>query len=59
MENEKKRKTIIPKDFFTKIRPTISTKDALKDVIPVEWKVKDNSRKEKVIVYSAKGKKVL
>lgn len=27
-----------PKDFFKKIRPEVSIKESLKDVIPVEWK---------------------
>lgn len=32
-----KRKVVFPKGFFTKKRTEVSLKDALKDVIPVEW----------------------
>ena len=35
MENNKKN--IIPKGFFSLPRKIISTKEALKDVIPVNW----------------------
>ena len=32
-----KKRTRFPKGFFTKIRPEENLKDALEDVIPVEW----------------------
>lgn len=57
MENMKKEKIILPQNFFTKVRPTVSTKEALKDVIPVEWKLKE--KKEKVIAYSTRERKKL
>jgi len=34
---EKEKKIKFPKDFFAKKRPEVNLKDALKDVIPVEW----------------------
>ena len=45
---ENKKKSIFSKDFFTKPRPTISSKEALKDVIPINWNDnynKNNNRK--------------
>lgn len=32
-----KKRTRFPKGFFTQIRPEENLKDALEDVIPVEW----------------------
>ena len=32
-----KRKAVFPKGFFTKERPKVNLKDALKDIVPVEW----------------------
>lgn len=32
-----KSKSLFPKGFFTKIRKEISTKEALKDVVPVNF----------------------
>lgn len=49
---EGKKKPTFPKGFFTKPRPTISSKEALKDVIPVELEKKEEKA-------SCKQKKVL
>lgn len=40
-----KRKSIFPKDFFNKIRPEETLEETLKDVIPVEWKKKNFTKK--------------
>lgn len=50
---EDKKKPTFPKGFFTKPRPTTSSKEALKDVIPIDWE----KPKEKKV--SFKEKKVL
>ena len=39
-----KKKTIIPKGFFNVSQKIITTKEALKDVIPIKW---DNVKKER------------
>lgn len=41
--NEKK--TIIPKGFFSQTRRIITSKEALKDVVPVNWKEALKGRK--------------
>lgn len=51
---EKKEKPVFSKGFFNKPRPTISSKEALKDVIPIKW---DQQQKRKKM--SLKEKKVL
>lgn len=43
---EQNKKNIIPKGFFSQPRKTISTKEALKDVIPVNWNEALKGRKE-------------
>lgn len=43
---EEKKKKIIPKNFFSTIREVITTKEALKDVIPVDWNNALKERKE-------------
>ena len=57
MEVEKNNK--FPKDFFKQPRPTISTKEALKDVIPMKWKFSDGKDKKKVILISSKEKGII
>lgn len=43
---ERKNKIKLPKDFFSISRPTITTKEALKNVIPIEWEdEKKNTKK--------------
>lgn len=42
-----KRKVVFPKGFFTKKRPETNLKDALKDVIPVEWVPKMSTPNDK------------
>lgn len=46
--------TKFPKGFFEKSRPTISTKEALKDVIPLEWNKSILEGKKKTLVKLAK-----
>ena len=48
-----------PKDFFKQSRPTISTKETLKDVIPMKWKFSDGEDKKKVILTSSKEKGII
>lgn len=50
----KKEQSKFPKGFFKKSRPTISTKETLKDVIPVEWNKNVLEGKKKTLVKSAK-----
>lgn len=44
--NEEKKKTILPKDFFSIVRNLITSKEALKDVVPVNWEEVLKDRKE-------------
>ncbi len=39
-----KKKTFIPKGFFNASQKIITTKEALKDVIPIKW---DNIKKKR------------
>ena len=39
-----KKKTVIPKEIFNVPQKIITTKEALKDVIPIKW---DNVKKER------------
>ncbi len=48
-----------PKEFFKQSRPTISIKEALKDVIPMKWKFSDGKDKKKVILISSKEKGII
>lgn len=41
----KKKIMRLPKGFFEKSRPVISMKEALKDVIPVEWQEDEKIKK--------------
>lgn len=50
---EKKERPKFPKGFFTQPRPTISMKDALKDVIPFEWSKEVLEGKKEAIICSA------
>lgn len=51
---ERKNKFKIPNGFFSITRPTITTKEALKEVIPPEWV----DKKEKDTKKNLKLKKV-
>ena len=42
----KRKKTILPKDFFSIVRNLITPKEALKDVVPVNWEEVLKDRKE-------------
>ena len=53
---EEKKKPNFPKGFFTKPRPTISAKEALKDVIPFEWSEKVLKGKKEAKLYAMKRK---
>ena len=46
---ERKNKIKIPKAFFQTERPTITSSEALKDVIAVEWVDKKEKAKKKLI----------
>ena len=50
---EKKEITKFPKGFFQLKRPTITTSEALKDVIPFKWEEK--SKKKIVKLVKIKG----
>lgn len=56
---KKSKKNIIPEGFFSQPRKTISTKEALKDVIPVNWDyaLKDRKNNKNEIVNLIKQKK--
>ena len=54
MKKEKVKK--LPKSFFSQPRPTISLKEALKDVTPFEWSENVLNGKSKVKIVSAKRK---
>lgn len=54
----KKERSTFPKAFFTKPRPTITTKEALKEVIPFQWSKKVLEGKKEAIIYSAKSEKI-
>lgn len=51
---KKKERPKFPKGFFKKSRPIIGTKEALKDVIPVEWSKNVLEGKKKTLVKSAR-----
>ena len=55
----KKERPKFPKGFFTQSRPTVSTKETLKDVVPIEWSKEVTTGKSKAVVYSSKERKVL
>lgn len=55
-EDNKGNKLQFPDGFFNIPRPTISMKETLKDVIPIEWNNKEN---EEVVVYSKKKNEIL
>ena len=52
----KRKNNKFPKVFFKQPRPAISTKEALKDIIPMKWELNDGKDKEKVILVSSKEK---
>ena len=62
---DKKRSQKFPKDFFIQPRPTLSTKEALKDAIPFKWsenvlkgksKVKSNFLKIPYLLQTNRGR---
>ena len=55
----KKKKPEFPKGFFTQPRPTVSMKEALKDVIPIEWSNEVKNKKKKIVLHSPKEKEIL
>lgn len=52
---DKKEKPNFPKGFFTQHRPTVSAKEALKDIIPFEWSDNVTNGKSKVKIVSLKN----
>ena len=53
---EEKKKPTFPKGFFTKLRPTMSLNEALKDVEPFKWSEDVLKGKKKAILYPTKRK---
>lgn len=51
---EKKERPKFPKGFFTRPRPTITMKEAIKDCKPFEWSQDVLSGNKKAIIVSAK-----
>ena len=49
---EKKKRLEFPKGFFTQPRPTVNMKEALKDIVPIEW---SNEVKHYISVYKLKN----
>lgn len=47
----------LPKGFFSQPRPTVSSKEALKDIIPIKWNKDVLDGNKKVVVHSAKTRK--
>ncbi len=49
----KERKNKFPKGFFSQPRPEITVKEALEDVIPVEWKKvkKEKTTRTKMLLH--------
>ena len=56
---KEKKKNIIPKNFFNVPRKIITSKEALKDVVPIKWSNEVKSKKKKIILHSPKEKKML
>ena len=56
---EKKKRLEFPKGFFTQPRPTVNMKEALKDIVPIEWSNEIKNKKKKIILHSPKEDKVL
>ena len=54
----RKKKPILPKDFFSTVRNIITSKEALKDVIPVELNeaLKDRKENKKQVIKLVKNK---
>ena len=52
------KKNVIPKGFFSTVRNIITTKEALKDVTPVNWNnaLKDRKNDEKQVIKLVKPK---
>ena len=53
---KKSEKSKFPEDFFTQSRPKISSKEALKDVVPFNWSKNVLKGNSKVKIVSGKNK---
>ena len=53
------KKSNFPKDFFSRPRTKVNTKEALKGITPIKWSKEVLSGKKKTIVYSTKKDKTL
>ena len=53
------KKNIIPKGFFSTVRNIITTKEALKDVTPINWDeaLKDGKNNKEQVIKLVKPKK--
>ena len=49
MKEKAKQKPIIPDGFWNIPRPTITMEEALKDVIPFDWKDTSREKRKKLI----------
>lgn len=49
-----KRKIQLSKNFFTKPRPHVTTKENLEDMIPFKWTDEVINGKKKTVLYSTK-----
>lgn len=54
-----KKKVSFPSGFFTKERPVITNKQALQDVVPINWSKDVEKEKKKTIIDSSTERKVL
>ena len=53
---EKKKIITFHDGFFSQTRPTVSTKEALKDVTPINWSTDVINGKNKIVLKSNKNK---
>ena len=54
-----KKKVSFPSGFFTKERPVITNKQALQDVVPINWSKDVEKGKKKTIIDSSTERKIL
>jgi len=54
---EQNKRPSFPEDFFSRPRPKVTTKEALKDIIPIKWSEKVESREKKALVRARQSKR--
>lgn len=57
MKKTNKKKIKLPKNFFQKVRPTVSNEETFKDVVPIKWNTESITSPNKVIAFSPKNSK--